>query len=253
MIKMIHYIVTRFNLGLYRTGGHDPDTWFRERVNLFSSITALSLANQSVQKFRLFILVDAETPHGHRELLNSTVDRIGGGFQRNIFPITLPGDWYPKRYGERWSCAIDYGPFLDVIRNDSKSILQTRLDNDDALLPDAVERIQNNCPARKESYCLDFLNGYAVDTIAKKAYYATHPCGTPFMSLYQPSSHKMKCVYSYTHQKMASKYSCEQMRDRIWIMNIHDKNVSNRLFDWLIQGNCNYKNLMEPYSIGGGA
>jgi len=238
---MRHYIVTRFNLGLYRTGGRDPKAWFNERFRLFSTVTMPSLLAQTCQNFTLIILIDADTPFDHRFFLSSLLSwNAARQYQIRFVHIKLADSWRPKRYGERWSCVIDYSPFLDAVRDESKAVLQTRLDNDDALLPDAVERIQANIPNVKESCCVDFLRGYAIDTVNKKAYYAEHPAGTPFISLYQRSSPKMWSIYDLTHQKLATKFPCIQRKERLWVMNIHDSNVSNRLFPWLIESECPY-------------
>jgi hypothetical protein len=243
MIKMRHYIITRFNLGLYRTGGHDSDEWFEKRFRIFSDVTMPSLIKQTRRNFTHLILVDADSPEKHKRILSSLESwSVAHDYRIVLLYIPLAGNWRPKRYGERWSCAIDYSPMIEYMRDKSKTIVQTRLDNDDALMPQAIEAIQKHCVSKHGSYLIDFRNGYVIDTINKKAYYAQHPSGTPFISLYQQSGEKITSIYDMTHQKMVKQYLCNTRPDRIWVMNIHDHNVSNRLFPWMIEGECDYDN-----------
>lgn len=236
MIKTLHYIVTRFNLGLYRTNG-DADAWFDARARIFRKLTLPSVAAQSNQDFTWALLIDSETPKKHiaffQELL---AENYVNGFKLVFIAIPLAENWTPKRYGERLSCDIDYGAFTDWLEGQAKYVLQTRLDNDDALTPHAVQIIRDGMLASKQPYCLDFPKGYMIDTINRKAYLAHHwRGGTPFLSLLQPVSPKFRCIYALTHQKIATKYQYEPRDKRIWVMNIHDRNVSNRVFDWMVE------------------
>lgn len=239
MEKLKHYIVTRFNLGLYQTNP-DADTWFKERIKIFSSVTLPSLRSQKWQNFTLSILIDDKTPKVHADMIwDCFMENAFGGFNIEITQIGMSPEWRPKRYGERWSCVIDYSDYLFLIRERSKRSIQTRLDNDDALMADAVEKIQMQC-AGSASYCIDFTKGYAVDSINKKLYLAQHPLGTPFISIYQSNDRRLKCIYGFIHQKFAKTFPYSVNKDRIWVMNLHEHNVSNRLFPWLIEKEIPY-------------
>jgi hypothetical protein len=232
-----HYIVTRFNLGLYRTNGRVPEEWFPERLGIFERVTLASLARQTSKDFTLLVLIDSETPKKHHtRLCNILMHPSASGFNKIITPINLPKSWNPKRYGERWSSYIDYMPALGLINLESESTtIQTRLDNDDALTPDAVETMRMHAQPSPRGYILDYTNGYIFDSVKQRAYYATHPKGTPFVSLVQPTSSKMKSVYTYTHHDLINRYHCQERRDRLWIMHLHGKNVSNRLYPWMVE------------------
>lgn len=240
MIKLKHYIVVRFNLGLYRLNGRTPAQWFENRITIFNSVSLPSLCNQTNHNFVLVLLVDPEMPKKHWAIISKTLESAPGDFQRIVMSIPLSDDWRPKRYSERWTCEIDYTPFITLIQHDSKAVLQTRLDNDDALMPNAVDLIQQSVSSQSHAYCVDFLKGYVIDTGNKKAFTAHHKKGTPFISLYQPSSEKMKCIYDLTHQKIALVYPCMEFIERMWVMNIHENNVSNRLFPWMIEESVPY-------------
>jgi N-acetylglucosaminyl-diphospho-decaprenol L-rhamnosyltransferase len=231
-----HYIVTRFNLGLYRTGGRVPNEWFADRIVVFERFTLESLRKQTLQDFTLAVLVDAETPKKHCTRLNSLLsDPNTGGFRRIVVPIQLAEDWRPKRYGERWSSYIDYQPFIRIISGEARSILQTRLDNDDALLPCAVETLRRQATPMPHAFTVDYLKGYIIDLVNQKAYHAQHPEGTPFISLMQPVSPKMRCVYGFTHRALMGKFPCQKYMDRFWVMNVHGNNVSNKVYPWMAE------------------
>lgn len=239
MEKLRHYIVTRFNLGLYRTNPN-PDKWFYDRMKIFEAVTLPSLQKQTCQNFHYAVLVDAETPNNHMDVIDGYfLNNHFADFTVDVYPISLSNDWHPKRYGERWSCAIEYRSFTSYISAESKRVIQTRLDNDDALMPDAIKRIQDQI-AGPCAMCIDFTRGYVVDSVNKKLYHAKHPYGTPFISLHQSCSSKMKCIYDYTHQKFPKLFPQVEVADRIWIMNLHERNVSNRLFPWLIEEEIPY-------------
>lgn len=242
MEKLKHYIVTRFNLGLYRVN-RDPDKWFAERMTIFREITLPSMRRQTNQRFTWALLIDRDTPKNHHDQLwECFAENALFGFNFNLVYIDLQKSWHPKKYGERWSCAIDYSNFINSVTKESKIIVQTRFDNDDALMPEGIERIQSLFVKSRQPYCIDFPNGYVMDSVNKKTYEASHPYGTPFISFYQLANRlKFKCVYDLIHYKLSTSFRKITGNDRIWIMNIHGSNVSNRMFPWLIEKEISLK------------
>jgi hypothetical protein len=238
MIKIKHWIVIRFNLGLYKTG-KNPEEWFEKRIKIFREFTIPSLRRQSYRDFTIAVLYDESTPKHHIAKFDFPDKNIV------LVPIKISETWKPKNYGERASIDINYSPFVDMIRHDSKIIIQTRLDNDDALMPCAIEKIRENIEARSDSYLIDFEDGYIIDYQEKKAFEAHHYLGSPFVSLVQTSSPKIKSIYSLIHKRMTLVYHTKGCPGRIWIMNIHGNNCSNRMFDWMVKDSVDYDELIR--------
>jgi len=74
MAEFRHYILTRFNTGLYRrTEGLtvSPDEWMEHRLRLFTSLTLPSIRGQSCQDFTWLVLMDRRTPERDIRTLES--------------------------------------------------------------------------------------------------------------------------------------------------------------------------------------
>lgn len=243
MTKMKHWLITRFNLGLYRLN-KDPDSWFWQRVAIFKKITAPSLARQTSKNFVLMVLIDAETPQTHIDTIQSVLSH--SNFESVIIKIALPYDWHPKKYGERQATLIDYRPILEHMAPLSKYVVQTRLDNDDALLPDAIAIIQRAVVSVKQSYAIDSSKGFAIDTINEKAYAIKHKAGgTPFISLVQAIGKKTRTIYEVIHQRLYAQYEVIDVATPFWVMNVHGGNVSNRIFEEMVCGEIDYYKMIK--------
>jgi len=230
MIKMQHWIVTRFNLGLYRVKRTLPD-WFDKRIEIFGNYTVPSIQSQTIRNFRWLILIDADTPKKHGNKIADIITK--SNLPVDIFPLKLQDGWQAKTYGERTSCEIEYKEVRNFIRDQSTAAIQTRLDNDDMLMPRAIQTIQENSPSVKSRYSIDFINGYLWDKQKNKMYSINHKEGTPFISLYQKCDKTFRFIYDSIHSKMYKNTPIVIKPDPIWCMVIHDHNCSNTLFDWM--------------------
>ena len=130
----------------------------------------------------------------------------------------------------------------------------TRLDNDDALAIGAVERIQSWVRKVKNGvYVIDMPCGVMWDKENGKAYLAKHSRGSPFITLVEDTDRKggMLTVYWHCHNKVASHddifYTPKDYPG--WLMTIHEKNCTNRIFEEMIVGDFDEKKLGELFGI----
>ena len=167
-MRFRHFLLTKFNLGLYpadenqahrdksgQAPARDPDRWMAERLELFDMYCVPSVMNQSNKDFTWLVVFDAKTPSEHRERIERYRDDcvlvplfaesrcrdeshvVASRFKGKIlrffhFEAALPAvqDYIAQRLDE-----------------DTKYVITTRLDNDDAIHSDFVRRVQDFLPA----------------------------------------------------------------------------------------------------------
>ena len=146
-----HFLLTRFNLRLWRTDkdGRSVRTleWLENRFALFEKYCLHSLANQTCKEFKWIVLFDSKTP-----------DQYNGRIHRyqEICPQLIPVFVAPEEGLE----------FRKVFRNEvvkrleGERIITTYLDNDDALDVHFVEDLQKRVSNLSSGTFVFYLNGY---------------------------------------------------------------------------------------------
>ena len=195
---MKHFIITRFNY---------PKNYphLAERLALFFQFTLPSIKAQTNQNFEWLILCDYP-------------------------PVAVKQATYlePGKY-----CGTELkGKYIDYMQDATKDedlVLMTRFDNDDILLPTFVEDVQKRAitPGLYETkgYYLDLRNGmFYSDTLYNPR------ITSPFITLAEEPSDKMKTVYHCPHAKMWRRFPLTIIgTSRSWVQIIHDTNwVMNR-------------------------
>jgi hypothetical protein len=246
MTKFKHYIVTRFNVGLYSLLHGDPEEWFQERVKVFKEFTLPSIQKQTCQNFEWLLLFDAQTPFNHVYEIRKVIKDFPNTY--SLF-LQLPKAWIYKKYSETNSTLIDYTPLIEHIVPQSKYSLQTRLDNDDALMPDTIAKIQEFVLTTKDHYVIDIRHGYILDSVNKRAFKAVHPLGSPFLSLFQLNNEDFRAVYCMIHKQITRRCFARTINDRLWVMHVHGNNVSNRVFDWMAQERVPYDDILKLITL----
>jgi len=131
MAEFKHYILTRFNAGLYRRAAElpvSPQEWMEHRLRLFTTLTLPSIMGQSCQEFTWHVLMDKRTPE--RDI--RTLENVGYPKMRLIYPA--PGKLL-------WLQDIPFGEY---------DLITSRIDNDDAFHRDTVQTIQETWRAERE-------------------------------------------------------------------------------------------------------
>lgn len=209
-----HVLMTRFNLA---TPGKElairtQPGWLAGRFDLFERYCLPSVAAQSGRDFRWIIFFDKDTPQAFKDRIEEL---------RGVFPFV---PYYTGLFpAEGWRNAI-----RDTFAPATPLLLTTRLDNDDALAADYVERLHAAVRANKEvpgSY--NFRNGlirrggalYAID----------HPSNA-FFSWLEPVGPEMRTAPSILHMKIAEEGPVRQIGGAPgWMQVVHETNVSNKV------------------------
>jgi hypothetical protein len=156
-MRIRHFILTRFNNGVYASGGLrggiGPAEWTRRRLELFNKYTRPSIEAQTVRDFEWILLVDPRTEKWVLDDLELT------GVPHHI---RIESKFYPIPVNPRTQ-----GGFLfvrDIIDASSYDyIITTRLDSDDAVFPLFVEKIQDSTGNGDSAFAFDFVNGCIYD------------------------------------------------------------------------------------------
>jgi len=199
---MKHYILTRFNLGLYTTNPHkiaDPDQWMQHRIALFRKYTLPSLQDQTCQDYTWLLGFDPETPNKYLEPFQIAGIKIC--YERPDFWLkqqTAKDDW----------------------------LITSRLDNDDILLPDFVIEIQKAFRSQREVIDVDYI---ARDLKTGIDYTSNRfKANGPFLSLCEPWEN-ITTALGRPHSEMPNYYEARRLSGYHAIQLIHDRNLMNKI------------------------
>ena len=210
-----HVIQTRFNLATVgrESAIRNRPGWLEERFRLFERHCLPSVAAQTRTDFTWLIYFDIDTPPVFRERIERN---------QQIFPFTPY--FTPLFRSEGWPRSV-----REALDSPAQWLLTTRLDNDDAISTDFVERLReavDAMPAPRRC-SLNFPDGFLLQS--GKAYAHRHLCN-PFASWLEPWDDAMRTAYSIHHMKMAEAGEVIQIDSPgTWLQVIHGGNVSNRL------------------------
>ena len=221
-----HYIFTRWNLldaetTIYNNPKvEDAEVWMKHRMELFDKYTLPSVMMQTCKNFTWLLAFDKKTPiwitDKYKEFPNIDIIR------------EYPADWVRRYWGH----------------TKGDWIITSRLDNDDEILPEYIETVQSYFD---KTFKLVDTDGYQHDLATGKLYDPDRAgCTSPFISLIEqvgvpwqsistdPGEAKLidmpvKTVYYCSHSKMEWHFPAVKNPKRLYKMNIHDKNISNKI------------------------
>ena len=209
-----HVIMTRFNLA---TPGRESAIrnrpgWLAERFALFERYCLPSVAGQTCRNFHWILYFDAATPPEFRDRIEAC---------RRIFPFVpyftglFPASGWPRSIHETFAFQPDM-------------LLTTRLDNDDALALDYVERVQ--AAVRQAGLApggYNFTNGCILGDGA--LYRLAHPSNA-FFSFLAPYRDEVVTAPSIQHMDLARHGAVRQIGGPgAWMQIVHGGNVSNKI------------------------
>lgn len=209
-----HIFLTRFNMA---TPGRElairtQPGWLQHRFELFEQFCLPSVAAQTRRDFEWIIYFDEETP----DEFKARVEDL-----RAIFPFT---PYYCGLFGPEGtprSIQECFAPQTDLV-------LTTRLDNDDAIAKDFVERLREE--VRLNGYARAFYNFRNGLTRRDGAvYHLSHDCN-PFFSLLEDTEGDLTTAKNVLHMEIAEHGEVIQIEGApAWMQVVHGKNVSNRI------------------------
>lgn len=209
-----HVIMTRFNLASpgRESAIRNQCGWLARRFELFERHCLPSVASQTHRNFDWIVYFDIDTPKEYRERIESC---------RSVFPFTPY--FTPLFQLEGWSRAIS-----ESLKGRNPWLLTTRLDNDDAIASDFVERLRNSAMAAgQRTTAFNFTNGFVV---ADGRVYALTHRSNAFVSLLEPRDGSERTVMSIQHLDVERHYPIVQVDGPgAWVQMVHGGNVSNKI------------------------
>jgi hypothetical protein len=203
---LAHLVLTRFNVR-WIVGPHDTD-WLAHRFDLFERYCLPSMRGQTEQGFRWLVFFDESTPEPFRSRVDGYAD----------WPAFTPCFIGPPS-SEVYDAAIA------AHLGGAERLLTTRLDNDDALARDAVERLQAEVRPGPREF-LNFPDGYVWHR--GRLYAHSHPSNA-FLSLSEPAA-GFRSAWADPHEEAARVAPVRQVPGGpAWLQVIHEHNVSNRV------------------------
>lgn len=221
-----HVLVTRFNLRFPNLGkdkfGKDTlaASWMQHRLNIFRHVCAPSVAAQTVQDFDWLVLIDPKTSPDVRKHLDDSARKV-----KNFFLVESAP--YPD-----WREIFKY--YIDG----NRPLIQTRMDNDDAIAPEFISSIQKLSTAMEhvgsmDEYCvIDFSHGVEFDG---ENFFLLEQRGSNFSSIFikNPKASSVESIYDWHHREIIEKFTSIIIRTRddrpMWCQSIHDRNAKNVL------------------------
>lgn len=217
MEEFQHFILTRFNRGLYsnprkrdKNGRFiDPDSWMRQRLDVFRRFCFPSIRHQTCQNFKWLVFWDPHTPskflreNDSFKQYKNYVPIFGGGSVENV---------------------------QRLIHQRTLFLITTRIDNDDAFQIKAVQIIQSQFH-RQERLALNFPNGYCLN---KDRLFLTRQLSNPFLSLIERVrwTHGVPHIFAVTSRKHNELGSLAQIKQiecgPMWLQIIHENNLINQ-------------------------
>ncbi|MEO1273944.1 MAG: glycosyltransferase [Pseudomonadota bacterium] len=215
-MSFTHVLLTRFNLA---TPGRESDLrnrsgWLGRRFELFERYCLPSVAAQTNRNFTWIVYFDKDTPGEFKIRIEDL--RHKGPFIP-YFTGLFPGDGWPRSVrevlGER---AADW-------------LVSTRLDNDDALGLDYVDRlhdaIEDDGGPGARAY--NFTNGFVMTL--DRLYAHTHRSNA-FFSLIEPWDAGMGTAFAIPHMALEDSNTVRQIDGPgAWLQIVHGENVSNKV------------------------
>ena len=218
IVEFKHVILTRFNLatpGREQAIRNQPG-WLEHRFQLFERFCLPTIAAQTNKNFLWVIFFDQETPEE---------------FKNRIEHLRHVQEFYPYYTGlfpsDGWGDAI-----RDVLgaQNPQTHLLTTRLDNDDGLAFDFVDRLHNSVfeiDTIATPIALNFACGFV---LARNKLYAHRHKSNAFASLLEPFDEQLRTISTIPHMDLEKHVALRQIEGSgAWLQVIHETNVSNKI------------------------
>ncbi len=205
-----HFLLTRFNVRVPWMNRPAPGPeWLAHRLELFERFCLPSVEAQTNKDFLWLVFFDSETPAEFRER------------------IAAYGKW--PQFRAVFLQSFDLPLVRDAIRSnvdhETRSILTSRLDNDDALARSYVAKVQETASTEAEPKAfISIRRGY---TCHSESVYHAEYVPNAFFSLLEPFE-EMSTGYAYIHHDIA-KHAPVRIIDgyRGWMQVVHEENHAN--------------------------
>lgn len=214
-----HFLLTRFNvplnpgeIGSGKTLGTSIE-WLNRRFEIFDKFCHPSVHQQSNQNFKWLVFFDSRTPAIFKEKIQEYAK------WKNFIPA----------YIDNFSLSIVTKVIAEHITEETKYLITTTIDNDDAISQDYIQIIQDNFH-EQEFELLNITYGYVWHEPSGKIY-LRGTGGNPFISLIEKIE-KFKTVWVEPHHKYHGLYhqtgQLKQIKTKpAWLQVVHGGNLYN--------------------------
>ncbi|MBB3951175.1 glycosyltransferase [Aureimonas jatrophae] len=209
-----HVLFTRFNVA---SPGKEAEIrlrpgWLDVRFELFERYCLPSVAAQSRRDFEWIIFFDEKTPSPY-------LDRIEA--LRAVFP-----------FRPHYTALFWLGDMTPDLAGDGRAdwILTTRLDSDDLLAVDFMQRLREETEVPSPQV-VNFDNGVILaPTAPVPALYARRDTSNPFSSLLERADGPIRTIYGVTHREIGQFGRINAIQGApAWMQVVHGGNVSNEI------------------------
>lgn len=256
-----HFIITRFNIPLWRTLDKDPIedlVYLNYRMGLFEKYCFPSVQQQTNQNFQWLCLFDVHTPCE----VKNRIEKLHKIYDRFV-PLYLDVDIYcdipsaiikrreqydkintcinvtevkrdDKEYVERVQRLITPAFLQETIKKyvlaDDDLILTTRLDNDDSLHKTFIDEVQKHYMKDSTEHVLNFLYGYQFfvndNLLFRNKFENNH-----FTTLAEKNDDNLVTILFYNHLLLSHHKHIVNIENAqpIFIELLHGGNVCNSL------------------------
>lgn len=215
MTAVKHYILTRYNVA---TPGRWEDirlrpNWLEKRYELFVDYCLPGIAAQTRKDFEWILFFDTQTPKEYLERMENL---------QKVFPFRI-------QTTDLFEMKDLCGHFMKE-QGDGEWLLTTRLDSDDILSHDFVERLRNVAkPGIHQN--INFPNGFILSVKnGKLSLYKERDLSGPYASLMEPYSTHIQTIWGRHHRRIDEMAPIIQEGEKpAWLQVIHDDNISNHV------------------------
>ena len=205
-----HFVLTRFNVRMEMYPHASSDAWLRDRLELFRRFCLPCVQAQTSTSFRWVLFFDAGSPEWFRS-------EIGKLESDRIVPVWVEG-------------YFDAEVVRDALHplTTASHVITTRLDNDDAIAYDFIERVQEEFDSQQLVY-VNLVDG---TQFANHKVYLRPYTRNPFISLIEAvTDEPLKTVFVTRHFAVESVAPVINVKSShpMWLQVIHDDNTLNEL------------------------
>lgn len=222
MTELQHFILTRFNILLWRQDkdGRKVRTtkWLEHRFSLFEKYCLPSIKNQTCQDFEWIVLFDSMTPEAFKQ-------RIAG--YEKFCPQMIPVFVEPEN--GRYFAEIFRREIVKRLK--ARRVISTYLDNDDALNISFVEDLQRRVTTASNGTFFYYDKGYQYYTEDQFMMQIRYPRNHFVSVVEQGDALTVKGIFGHGghyHIDSIEGARIEHIKTKpMWCEVVHEKNVLN--------------------------
>jgi hypothetical protein len=231
----IHFLLTRFNLKIAWRKDKNitpiDEKWLEHRFYLFDRYCYPSVKNQSNKNFKWLVFFDLNTPDRYKE----KIEKYKQDFE-NFIPV----------FTDKELIISTKDSIYKFLNKEITHIITSRLDNDDAIHKDYIDRIQL-CFNNQDYYIVDIVYGYVYCIEPFKELAIKRNDCNPFISLIE-TANSLKTIYLKQHKEWCNEKRKSIIYDKLWLQIIHSNNAINKMSKYPVKYINNY-GLLKDFSI----